>query len=66
MNVSFHRRLCSCEATSRNSCSISVMAGLVPAIHVTGPPILQLDCRDLVKRPGKNMANLFHFLSWTT
>ena len=40
------------------------MAGLVPAIHVDGPPILQ-EIVDWVARHGEMAANLFHFSSWT-
>ncbi|MFZ0204542.1 MAG: hypothetical protein WAL59_00165 [Roseiarcus sp.] len=43
---------------------IFVMAGLVPAIHVDGPPILQ-EIVDWVARHGEMAANLFHFSSWT-
>ena len=37
------------------------MAGLVPAIHVNGPPILQ-EIVDWVARHGEMAANLFPFL----
>ena len=43
----------------------AAMAGLVPAIHVVGRQYFRRLSR-LGKRHGKMVANLFHFLDWTT
>ena len=49
------------KAAKQTKCSIYVMAGLVPAIHVAGTQILQLYCHDFVKRHGKMAGNPLYF-----
>jgi hypothetical protein len=53
------------KATPRKKCSITVMAGLVPAIHVAGANISSRPSR-LSRVMRQYGAKRFHLLSWTT